>query len=535
MQAKACQPIRSMLLFLNLGYTRALLSLRQNGRQIKLESHQSPETRLKMLQSGESGRGTDSVIGEKPYKCSHCNKAFSQSSNLITHCRKHTGFKPFTCERCGRAFQRKVDLRRHAETQHVGEDTGGEFERRGNMVEENETPEDLDIEERGEFTSRVAFPERNGNRANAKNDRKIAKTPGEKDSSRQVLFAHDKQKEDERSFDKDYIVQHRRSNSRLPSTPKRCTSSSPNCTPMFPSLDANVTKESHGEPAGMDLRTTSPTLMSQQRSDSASLIMNSTPIKALKHHGEREPIEPIVARRPGKHADIMNCPNDSVASQPCFPTPGSHSAFAHYSPPSNLHRWQNQQQTHHNMQQQQQQQQQPATPCQTTFHHVTSTSPDSGIEFPTGSPRLDDTQAHLSLSSTSSSGLEQQQPLQHEQQLSSCNTGRGVSSPRSVSRPQCDNNNSFNDANNNSSDNICETFNKRNQERCKKLSDTRLMVAEKNVDAHSSSPRNQTRTEQSIGMKGSNSDEDLEGGNSDLDSCIASPDTHPDTDQEIDQ
>ncbi|KAI8512392.1 Zinc finger protein Gfi-1b [Branchiostoma belcheri] len=55
---------------------------------------------------------------EKPHKCLVCGKAFSQSSNLITHTRKHTGFKPFACDTCGRAFQRKVDLRRHRETQH---------------------------------------------------------------------------------------------------------------------------------------------------------------------------------------------------------------------------------------------------------------------------------------------------------------------------------------------------------------------------------------------------------------------------------
>ena len=45
------------------------------------------------------------ILGEKPHKCIVCGKAFSQSSNLITHSRKHTGYKPFNCDLCGRSFQ----------------------------------------------------------------------------------------------------------------------------------------------------------------------------------------------------------------------------------------------------------------------------------------------------------------------------------------------------------------------------------------------------------------------------------------------
>uniref|UniRef100_A0A182HVS8 C2H2-type domain-containing protein n=1 Tax=Anopheles arabiensis TaxID=7173 RepID=A0A182HVS8_ANOAR len=62
---------------------------------------------------------------EKPHKCVVCLKAFSQSSNLITHMRKHSGYKPFSCGLCDKAFQRKVDLRRHREGQHNEPATAG--------------------------------------------------------------------------------------------------------------------------------------------------------------------------------------------------------------------------------------------------------------------------------------------------------------------------------------------------------------------------------------------------------------------------
>uniref|UniRef100_A0AAV2LAG8 C2H2-type domain-containing protein n=1 Tax=Knipowitschia caucasica TaxID=637954 RepID=A0AAV2LAG8_KNICA len=53
--------------------------------------------------------------GEKPHVCKVCGKGFSQSSNLITHSRKHSTYRPFHCPQCELSFQRRVDLQRHQE------------------------------------------------------------------------------------------------------------------------------------------------------------------------------------------------------------------------------------------------------------------------------------------------------------------------------------------------------------------------------------------------------------------------------------
>lgn len=50
--------------------------------------------------------------------CRQCGKAFSQSSNLITHGRRHAAFRPFSCPLCGHTFHRRCDARLHIERDH---------------------------------------------------------------------------------------------------------------------------------------------------------------------------------------------------------------------------------------------------------------------------------------------------------------------------------------------------------------------------------------------------------------------------------
>ena len=51
--------------------------------------------------------------GERPYKCTTCDKAFYQRSSLRTHLSMHTGVKTHTCAECGKSFRLHGMLRQH--------------------------------------------------------------------------------------------------------------------------------------------------------------------------------------------------------------------------------------------------------------------------------------------------------------------------------------------------------------------------------------------------------------------------------------
>mmetsp|Transcript_20963 Transcript_20963/g.15384 ORF Transcript_20963/g.15384 Transcript_20963/m.15384 type:complete len:107 (-) Transcript_20963:63-383(-) len=67
--------------------------------------------------------------GEKPYKCSHCEKAFASGSNLKQHMQVHTneeGRVQFKCfvEECQKAYLYTSSLRKHIQVSHPKEFEG---------------------------------------------------------------------------------------------------------------------------------------------------------------------------------------------------------------------------------------------------------------------------------------------------------------------------------------------------------------------------------------------------------------------------
>ncbi|KAL7639895.1 UNVERIFIED_CONTAM: hypothetical protein RMT77_009308 [Armadillidium vulgare] len=58
--------------------------------------------------------------GERPYICDVCGASFVQSSNMKAHKRIHTGERPYSCSECGQSFSRSSHLTGHKRT-HTGE------------------------------------------------------------------------------------------------------------------------------------------------------------------------------------------------------------------------------------------------------------------------------------------------------------------------------------------------------------------------------------------------------------------------------
>ena len=51
--------------------------------------------------------------GERPHKCTMCEKSFATSDQLAVHIDVHNVGKLYKCEVCGKAYQQAISLRKH--------------------------------------------------------------------------------------------------------------------------------------------------------------------------------------------------------------------------------------------------------------------------------------------------------------------------------------------------------------------------------------------------------------------------------------
>jgi len=58
------------------------------------------------------------VIGQRPFVCTICDKAFKHKHHLTEHGRLHSGEKPFRCEHCLKTFSHSGSFSQHMKNQY---------------------------------------------------------------------------------------------------------------------------------------------------------------------------------------------------------------------------------------------------------------------------------------------------------------------------------------------------------------------------------------------------------------------------------
>ncbi|XP_070593146.1 zinc finger protein ZFP2-like [Erythrolamprus reginae] len=108
--------------------------------------------------------------GERPYNCTECEKSFFWKGEIISHKKTHTGERPYKCMECGKCFTRKQYLTDHERT-HTGEKPykctkcGSDFCTRRNMIyhqlihTNEKTDSCLEFGKRSTESSDITFPE----------------------------------------------------------------------------------------------------------------------------------------------------------------------------------------------------------------------------------------------------------------------------------------------------------------------------------------------------------------------------------------
>ncbi|CAN8095906.1 unnamed protein product [Discula destructiva] len=92
-----------------------------HGRPQVKKDKQCPYCHSKFSQSAQLKTHIRAHTGEKPHSCWICGKHVSQLGNLKAHIRKHTNEKPYECSICHLRFASNGGMKVHVKNKHLGE------------------------------------------------------------------------------------------------------------------------------------------------------------------------------------------------------------------------------------------------------------------------------------------------------------------------------------------------------------------------------------------------------------------------------